>query len=350
MSPTHSAEEPPLLKPPGAFTACRWFCFCATVAIAIGMLALIDQHLLGVKWIYDGPLEQYQGRPITVSYCLLSPSTAVSVDGNCNFARAAAALSLALSLIWPYIQVGGATNAGLVRSRVVKNRRGYWRIRHFQSTDLHAVADLQAAAFHEALPVGALDRLAYTMFKAEVLDALKKKVDVLCEHGFAMMVVEDCQVGSSGSCSLADSSALDLFSVDAASRDGNEECSEDWESAVCVLGVVEVGVQDEADVLQHLQRSQLPSSGTYAYITSMAVAPHLRRCGVGRALLQAAEQQATNWEQELVALHVYESNAPAIRLYERHGMRCCAQDPAWKGMLGGKVRQLMVKPVSGLPS
>jgi ribosomal protein S18 acetylase RimI-like enzyme len=219
------------------------------------------------------------------------------------------------------------------------------------------------------------------MFKAEVLDALKKKVDVLCEHSFAMMVVENCQVGPGGNCSAADASALDSFSDEASSgSDCNDDCSEDWESAVwygdqqaaawpgtaagsaaagagssqfadsssrpgSVLGVVEVGVQDEADVLQHLKRGQLPANGTYAYITSMAVAPHLRRCGVGRALLQAAEQQAANWEQELVALHVYEANAAAIRLYERHGMRCCAQDPAWKGMLGGKVRQLMIKPV-----
>lgn len=30
----------------------------AQVAIAIGMLALIDQHLMGIKWIYDGPLLQ----------------------------------------------------------------------------------------------------------------------------------------------------------------------------------------------------------------------------------------------------------------------------------------------------
>jgi ribosomal protein S18 acetylase RimI-like enzyme len=229
--------------------------------------------------------------------------------------------------------------------------------------------------------VGALDRLAYTMFKAEVLDALKKKVEVLCEHSFAMMVVENCQVAPGGNCSAADASTLDSFSDEtSSSSDCNEECSEEWESAVwygdqqaaawqgtaaaaaagagslqdadsarrpgSVLGVVEVGVQDEADVLQHLKRGQLSATGTYAYITSMAVAPHLRRCGVGRALLQAAEQQAANWEQELVALHVYEANAPAIRLYERHGMRCCAQDPAWKGMLGGKVRQLMIKPVS----
>jgi ribosomal protein S18 acetylase RimI-like enzyme len=239
---------------------------------------------------------------------------------------------------------------------------------------------LQAAAFHEALPVSALDRLAYTMFKAEVLDALKKKVDVLCEHGFAMMVVESCQLGPNGNCSAADASTLESFSDDpGSSSDCNEDCTEDWESAVwygdqqaaawpgsaaaagslravdglprpgSLVGVVEVGVQDEEDVLQHLQRSQLPSNGTYAYITSMAVAPHLRRCGVGRALLQAAEQQAANWEQELVALHVYENNAPAFKLYERHGLRCCAKDPSWKGMLGGKVRQLMIKTVTARP-
>ncbi|WIA31899.1 hypothetical protein OEZ86_002760 [Tetradesmus obliquus] len=431
MAKDKIAEAPPMHKPPGTFTACRWFFFCATVAIAIGMLALIDQHLMGIKWIYDGPLLQYQGRHITISYCLLSPSSAFSVDGNCNFAIAAATVSLAISLIWSYIQVlrrnpfkhskakladlgicslamlfwaaagivlclftdrankagmphahwrnvlcvlawllflmfagltfmslllvtrrsqklfdkslghwqqllslasaqslqcpeaqyaqqqlaatvvapeqtatgaqvSAANNAGLVRSRVVRNRRGYWRIRHFQPTDLYAVADLQAAAFHEALPVGALDRLAYTMFKAEVLDAVKKKVDVLCEHGFAMMVVESCAVGPGGNCSAADASTLESFIDDAgSSSDGSEGCAEDWESAVWY----------------------------------------------GRALLQAAEQQAANWEQELVALHVYENNPAAIRLYERHGMRCCAQDPAWKAMLGGKVRQLMIKPV-----
>jgi hypothetical protein len=48
---------------------------------------------------------QYQGRPITIAFCLLSPNSAVSIDGNCNFAMAAATLSLALSLIWSYIQV-----------------------------------------------------------------------------------------------------------------------------------------------------------------------------------------------------------------------------------------------------
>lgn len=44
--------------------------------------------------------------------------------------------------------------AGLVRSRVVKNRRGYWRIRHFQPTDLTAVADLQASPLNTSEVLG----------------------------------------------------------------------------------------------------------------------------------------------------------------------------------------------------
>lgn len=75
------------------------------VAIAIGQLALLDQHLLGFPWVYDGPLLQYQGRQITISYCLLSPSLDYSVDANCNFALTASAVSLGLSLLWSYIQV-----------------------------------------------------------------------------------------------------------------------------------------------------------------------------------------------------------------------------------------------------
>jgi hypothetical protein len=35
-----------------------WCCAIPQVAIAIGMLALLDQRLMGVKWIYDGPLKQ----------------------------------------------------------------------------------------------------------------------------------------------------------------------------------------------------------------------------------------------------------------------------------------------------
>lgn len=39
--------------------------------------------------------------------------------------------------------------AGLVRNRVIKTRRGYWRIRHFQAADLLAVADLQVSSVQD---------------------------------------------------------------------------------------------------------------------------------------------------------------------------------------------------------
>jgi ribosomal protein S18 acetylase RimI-like enzyme len=106
-----------------------------------------------------------------------------------------------------------------------------------------------------------------------------------------------------------------------------------------ILGVIEVGVQDEASVLRHLQ----PGVDTYGYVSSMAVAPALRRCGVGGALLQAAEQQAVLWGQGALALHVHTGNARAIRLYERSGLLPAAQDPAWRQLVGGKVRQLHIK-------
>lgn len=98
-------------------------------------------------------------------------------------------------------------------------------------------------------------------------------------------------------------------------------------------------MQDEHDVLQHLPKGV----ETYAYISSMAVASHMRRSGLGTALLQAAEQQAVLWGQQLLALHVYETNDAAIKLYESHGLTSHAADPAWRRYVGGKVRQLMVK-------
>lgn len=217
---------------------------------------------------------------------------------------------------------------------------------------------LQAASFHEPLaaPLKALDPMAFTMFKAEVLDAVQKKTKVLAEDGFTILVVEGC---SSPASSPADSSSrLKSRSSSLSKRDwdaaaawngsgqhastGRSSSSADsalTSSSGEILGVIEVGVQDENDVLQHLPRGM----ETYAYISSMAVASHMRRSGLGAALLQAAEQQALLWGQQLLALHVYETNNAAIRLYQSHGLTNHAADPAWRRFVGGKVRQLMVK-------
>lgn len=75
------------------------------VAIAIGMLAMLDQHLTGLPWVYDGPRPEFEGRTVTIDYCMLSTSPVAVAPSNCRFAFAAASVSLALSLIWTYIQV-----------------------------------------------------------------------------------------------------------------------------------------------------------------------------------------------------------------------------------------------------
>jgi ribosomal protein S18 acetylase RimI-like enzyme len=56
-----------------------------------------------------------------------------------------------------------------------------------------------------------------------------------------------------------------------------------------------------------------------AFVAYMAVEPDFRRHGVGRALLEAGEQEARRRGLPYVALMVSESNAPARALYERHG-------------------------------
>lgn len=192
------------------------------------------------------------------------------------------------------------------------------------------------------------------MFKAEVLDALKKKQPLLRDDGFAMLVVEECSGalgGSSGSSDAASSSDSDCASdceweeeQQQALWHGDQQAAAGPGAAAAtggghIVGVVEVGVQDEGEVLAHLG----PGCSSYAYASSMAVSPRARRCGVGAALLAAAETQAASWGQRQVCLHVFESNAPALRLYTRCGMARQATDPAWKALLGGRVRHLMVK-------
>lgn len=214
---------------------------------------------------------------------------------------------------------------------------------------------VQATSFYESMPVKALDEMAFTMFKADVLSAVQKKTKVLADDGFAILVVESCSTTAKSLSNSSDSSdSSDLRSDwDAAvwygdqqatagrhssSQAGGDESASSSGSSN-ILGVIEVGVQDEHDVLQHMPRGM----ETYAYISSMAVASHVRRCGIGAALLQAAEQQAALWGQQLLALHVYETNHRAIKLYESHGLVNHAADPAWRRYVGGKVRHLMIK-------
>jgi len=62
--------------------------------------------------------------------------------------------------------------------------------------------------------------------------------------------------------------------------------------------------------------------GTGAYIQTIEVAPALRGQGVGRTLLQCVESSAREAIAIILWLHVEESNAVAIRLYETSGFHC----------------------------
>jgi ribosomal-protein-alanine N-acetyltransferase len=56
-----------------------------------------------------------------------------------------------------------------------------------------------------------------------------------------------------------------------------------------------------------------------AYIQTLEVAPAQRNRGVARELLRRVEESARSAGAHVIWLHVAESNAPARRLYERHG-------------------------------
>ena len=60
-------------------------------------------------------------------------------------------------------------------------------------------------------------------------------------------------------------------------------------------------------------------SGITAYIETIEVVPEFRSRGIGAALLQRVEASARSAEASALWLHVDITNAPAIRLYERHG-------------------------------
>ena len=66
-----------------------------------------------------------------------------------------------------------------------------------------------------------------------------------------------------------------------------------------------------------------------ARLYSLTVAPGHRGQGIAAALMQAGEADALARGCGRVRLEVRQSNATAIRLYERHGFRVMAQIPSY---------------------
>lgn len=75
----------------------------------------------------------------------------------------------------------------------------------------------------------------------------------------------------------------------------------------------------------------------------MAVEAAARRQGIAIKLLEAAEQQAQEWDQHVAALHVYKTNTVAVKVYQKAGYTPLKEDGKWRTFLGARQRVLMCK-------
>lgn len=95
-------------------------------------------------------------------------------------------------------------------------------------------------------------------------------------------------------------------------------CEEDAGASETILGFCAV-------TLEMMQ-------GAYVgYVSTLDVHPNVRRGGIGRALMTALEGEIGHLDIRRMALHVWEANAAALRLYESLGYRRVARAPAFYG-------------------
>ncbi|PHT77609.1 hypothetical protein T459_15661 [Capsicum annuum] len=105
-----------------------------------------------------------------------------------------------------------------------------------------------------------------------------------------------------------------------------------------VVGVVDVTVYRDDDVLQHL-----PGATEYVYIAGVAVSNKFRRQKVATTLLKACDVLARVWGYEYLVLRAYEDDFGARHLYTNAGYKVVSSDALWKTKWIGRRRVLMVK-------
>lgn len=87
-----------------------------------------------------------------------------------------------------------------------------------------------------------------------------------------------------------------------------------------------------------------PPEQPLAYIQTLEVAPTHRNRGIARELLRCMERSATAAGAHVIWLHVAESNAPAIRLYQTHGFTQQGREPNFYAK--GIPALLLAKPIN----
>ncbi|KAK3230077.1 hypothetical protein Dsin_001958 [Dipteronia sinensis] len=111
------------------------------------------------------------------------------------------------------------------------------------------------------------------------------------------------------------------------------------ESQGKLVGVVDVTVQRDTPVLQHLQGAK-----EYPYISGLAVSKSFRRRKIASVLLKACDMLAILWGYEYLVLRAYEEDLGAETLYSKAGYHVVSGDPPWlSSWIGRKRRVLLIK-------
>ncbi|KAH1238382.1 hypothetical protein GmHk_08G023052 [Glycine max] len=104
-----------------------------------------------------------------------------------------------------------------------------------------------------------------------------------------------------------------------------ETAIDDPDSAKQLVGVIDVTVLRDQNVLQHLP----PEAEEYLYISGIAVSKTFRRRKIATALLKACDMLSILWGFEFLALRAYEEDLGARKLYTNAGYQVVSRDPPW---------------------
>lgn len=190
-------------------------------------------------------------------------------------------------------------------------RDNNWQVRRMVETEeeMKKVAKVQAEAFHE--PVILFNDMFFEFFQAEVLSGLLYRLRISPSDRYACLVAE--------------------FLTDT----GNSQKE--------LVGVVDVTVQREESVLQHL-----PGAKEYLYVSGIAVLNKFRRQKVATTLLKACDILAAIWGFEYLVLRAYEDDYGARKLYSSAGYRVASGDSLWMTTWIGRRRRVLMTKQAGL--
>jgi ribosomal protein S18 acetylase RimI-like enzyme len=260
-----------------------------------------------------------------------------------------------------------------------------WDVLYGTETQLSEISDVQATSFFEPSALPMLDPFLLESFRGDVSTTLGRKYEYLDSRRFAPLVAvkeRDDDFGNRfGTKGLSFSGR---WPANASADAGSPE-----DAAAPIMGVVELSIQRDEDVLARLplpgddgaglsssetrwsdglgtsggdmerwamRRSQArnmrPRPGRwvggapadeYAYVSCMCVKDDYRRMGVADTLMEGAEKVTRQWGYDCACLHVFQKNQAAIKLYTRRGYVVVDDTCPPVDALLGKQRYLMVK-------